>query len=206
MKSNLLSGFFFVASVAVACAALGMVVATVLSISAFLPKRGPAVNDTAAARAATTGQEIAPARISRQDSRDTAAGDPRSGAELDRAFERFLAEKGLPAGDPQPPPAAERSRSSAPAAADTPVEATEPRFEAATQRLKEDYPVMDARRQAEDEVWIRIDPSEAEQLSMDAMMARAAELYGDAGEPLKVVVWVGNQPQALQTFNGTPIF
>jgi hypothetical protein len=41
---------------------------------------------------------------------------------------------------------------------------------------------------------------------MDAIMARAAELYGNASEPLKVVLWAGNRMQAVRTFNGEPMF
>jgi hypothetical protein len=41
---------------------------------------------------------------------------------------------------------------------------------------------------------------------MDKMMAAAAGLYGDAGAPVKVVVWVGNRTQAVRTFFGDPIF
>ena len=56
------------------------------------------------------------------------------------------------------------------------------------------------------EVWIRLDPAEAEGLSVEELSAKAAELYGDGIDPLKIVVWVGNRARAVNTFNGHPIF
>jgi hypothetical protein len=137
---------------------------------------------------------------------EAATGEPGSTAELDRAFSQFLEDQGLPAVDLRHHPAPVVSDPGIPEIEDPVSRAAQKQFAAATQTLKEDYAVTDARRQKNGEVWIRVDPSETTQSAVDEMMARAAELYGDASEPLKVVVWAGNRMRAVKTYNGEQIF
>ena len=136
---------------------------------------------------------------------ETAAGNvPGSTEDLDRAFEKFLISQGLLT-EPL------HREISSPAASDKKVSA--PISEAGTEldpvmveSFKNDYPVTDARLQENDEVWIRIDSTDIDKVSMDDMMAAAAELNGNSDTPVKVVVWVGNRPGAVRTFFGDPIF
>ena len=122
--------------------------------------------------------------------------------ELDRQFRQFLTEKGLSSDELRAvldAPVKERAVDEA--APEDP--GIDPQV---VEQLKADYPVADARRKHEGEVWLRVDPAEAEGLSMDELMARAADLCGDSVTPIKVVVWVGNRPRAIRTFNGAPMF
>ncbi|PIE73715.1 MAG: hypothetical protein CSA20_01955 [Deltaproteobacteria bacterium] len=78
--------------------------------------------------------------------------------------------------------------------------------EEVTRQLKDEYHISDARGKANGEVWLQLDPAEAENLSVEELSVRAAELYGDGVDPIKIVVWVGRRPQIVQTFNGPPLF
>jgi hypothetical protein len=129
---------------------------------------------------------------------------PRTAAELDRAFERFLADRGLPV--PYLRGHALAASSETPTLDEKSAETAGSRFTEATRTLQEDYEILDARPRPGGEVWIQVDPREVARLSMEELMERAAALYGDAGAPLKVVVWAGNRPHTVRTFHGAPIF
>ena len=122
-------------------------------------------------------------------------------SKLDRDFRRFLDDRGLSPGE------LDRAEAEFSAREPKPETKNDPDLELpqqATQMLKEAYPVKDARKKADGEVWLRLDPSEAEGLSMDALSAKAAELYGDGIDPMKIVVWVDNRPRAGEHFQWSP--
>jgi hypothetical protein len=123
---------------------------------------------------------------------------------LDRDMEQFLTARGLPTESlyrqPSPPPASSKKISSS-ASEDHPMLDA-----AAVENLKNHYPVKDARLNQNNEVWIQIDSQDLNNVSMNEMMAAAAELRGNFGTPVKVVVWAGNRPRAIRTFFGNPIF
>lgn len=124
-------------------------------------------------------------------------------AELDQDFKVFLAHQGY-TGDE-----VERLLSSpAPARKTTKTMPAESRTDeevAVLESLQQRYPVVDARLRANGEVWIQLDPGSAKSVTMEDMMAAAAE-HGQAGHPVKVVVWSGNRTQAVRTFFGDPVF
>jgi hypothetical protein len=170
------------------------------------PKKAGSRSSQQAAPKSNITKAAAPSKPAPQRSAETAEDDPRATAELDRAFLRFLEEKGLPPVDLEREREATADFSSEQKESGLTAEESSPLFTAATQALQEDFPVNDARRLDNGEVWVQIDATDAGQASMDAIMARAAELYGNASEPLKVVLWAGNRMRAVRTFNGEPMF
>ncbi len=121
------------------------------------------------------------------------------GDSLNREFETFLAEQGesmaqLSALTPPVDPPKQKQTG----------DRELPR--AATQQLEEEYRISHAKRKGDHEVWIKLDPEEARGLSLDELSAKAAELYSDGIDPIKIVVWVGRRPQVVRTFNGPQMF
>lgn len=119
---------------------------------------------------------------------------------LDHEFKQFLAERG------ESMEGLADMTSSAPLQRNVKATGDWELPEEATEQLMEDYYISDARGKANGEIWIKLDQAEADNLSMEELSAKAAELYGDGVTPLKIVVWVGNRPQVVQTFNGPPLF
>lgn len=139
-------------------------------------------------------------------SNGSAQTGPQGVEELDRAFEGFLTAEGLSTealeqeiASPLPPPGEAETAS-------TPSEPVSPVFARATEALKDEYPVSDARLQENGEVWVRVEPGDSGNVPVGELMARAAEMYGDAASPVKVVVWSGNRAIAVRTFFGDPMF
>ncbi len=124
-------------------------------------------------------------------------------AELDHDFKAFLAHQGY-AGDEVEQllssPASEQKTAKI-----MPVESRTGEEVAVLERLQESYPVVDARLQANGEVWLQLEPGAANSVAMEDMMAAAAK-HGRTGQPVKVVVWSGNRTKAVKTFFGDPVF
>lgn len=209
MQSKLLKGLFNSLLAVVALCVLGMVVWTVAFFFGLTTLQLPSADRAAEKPLQTTAPH--PKAESPAQPASTPALPTRhietvkrndAQKELDRQFKQFLTEQGLSTDDVQaaldaPVPVKQRDD-------DVPeAQRLDPHV---VEQLKADYPVADARRKHEGEVWLQMDPAEAEGLSMDELMARAADLCGDSVSPIKVVVWVGNRPRAIQTFNGAPMF
>jgi hypothetical protein len=209
MQTKLLKGLFHSLLGIAALCALGMVVATVVFLLGLTNLQVPSADRvskkplrTATPHHAMDHPTTAPAKTAPSSRRVETAKQSASQEELDRQFKQFLTERGLPTDDLQA--TLDVSVKAEPTDDD---EADNSGLDPQTLRqLKEEYPLADARRKHEGEVWLRIDPSEAEGLAMDELMARAADLCGDSFTPIKVVVWVGNRPRAVRTFNGAPMF
>lgn len=215
MQSKLFRGLLNSLLGIVALCALGMVVTMVVSFIGFTKlqqercEAKPSIErisqkplQTAARHHETALSADAPPKADPPSRRLETAGLTAAQKELDRQFRQFLSEQGVSSDELQATlEAPVKVTASVPDVQDD--GALDPQI---VQQLKMDFPVADARRNDQGEVWLRVDPAEANGLSMEELMVRAADLCGDSVTPIKVVVWVGNRPRAVQTFNGSPMF
>ncbi|WP_319526478.1 hypothetical protein [uncultured Desulfosarcina sp.] len=223
MGNKILRTICWLAGIGVGAVALVVVVGIAYSLILLLPEK-TAVNDcvpesslrsASHAAIATADADLTPPvpdgsnphmaspLPATADRKPSKRGDPRLKSELIRDFRQFLVDRGHSVDELDQAVAATPPREPEPETSLDDALALPPE---ATLRLKEEYPVQDARRTPNGEVWIRLDPAEAEGLSVEELSAKAAELYGDGIDPLKIVVWVGNRARAVNTFNGHPIF
>ncbi len=168
------------------------------------PKK-PVKTNAGNAKHIFNNRDASSAFASVRDDAGASSGDvPAPQEDLNRAFEKFLISQGLPTESLHreiPSPSAKDKKASLPVS-----EAGAGLDPVIVERLKDDYPITDARLQENGEVWIRINSTDIDKVKVDEMMAAAAGLHGNSATPVKVVVWAGNRPRAIRTFFGDPIF